>query len=147
MIFYLSFIFETKSCNEAVINGCKVVILHFFFFRSQKIKFVFKLGGCNFVLWIILQGGDLRYCQKCSLYKPPRAHHCRICNKCVLRMVFLAYISSMFYLDVLYIKLKVFHLDIRIIIACGWIIVWAMRTTRSSSSLLCMLLFLAYIPW
>ncbi|GER28593.1 DHHC-type zinc finger family protein [Striga asiatica] len=27
-----------------------------------------------------------RYCQKCALYKPPRAHHCRICNRCVLRM-------------------------------------------------------------
>nr|GMD07298.1 probable protein S-acyltransferase 16 [Ipomoea batatas] len=34
------------------------------------------------------KGGDLRYCQKCSLYKPPRAHHCRMCNRCVLRMCF-----------------------------------------------------------
>ncbi|KAL3642487.1 putative protein S-acyltransferase 16 [Castilleja foliolosa] len=32
------------------------------------------------------KGGDLRYCQKCSLFKPPRAHHCRTCNRCVLRM-------------------------------------------------------------
>ncbi|KAI5682439.1 hypothetical protein M9H77_03667 [Catharanthus roseus] len=32
------------------------------------------------------KSGDLRYCQKCSLYKPPRAHHCRVCNRCVLRM-------------------------------------------------------------
>ncbi|KAL5549876.1 hypothetical protein UlMin_000052 [Ulmus minor] len=32
------------------------------------------------------KGGDLRYCQKCSLYKPPRAHHCRVCQRCVLRM-------------------------------------------------------------
>ncbi|XP_058109590.1 probable protein S-acyltransferase 16 isoform X2 [Magnolia sinica] len=32
------------------------------------------------------KGGDLRYCQKCSHYKPPRAHHCRICRRCVLRM-------------------------------------------------------------
>ncbi|CAA0836385.1 Probable protein S-acyltransferase 16 [Striga hermonthica] len=32
------------------------------------------------------KSGDLRYCQKCALYKPPRAHHCRICNRCVLRM-------------------------------------------------------------
>ncbi|MCL7041290.1 hypothetical protein MKW94_026073 [Papaver nudicaule] len=31
-------------------------------------------------------GGDLRYCQKCSCYKPPRAHHCRVCKRCVLRM-------------------------------------------------------------
>ncbi|XP_020593807.1 probable protein S-acyltransferase 16 isoform X4 [Phalaenopsis equestris] len=32
------------------------------------------------------KGGDLRYCQKCSHYKPPRAHHCRVCKTCVLRM-------------------------------------------------------------
>ncbi|RWR95404.1 putative protein S-acyltransferase 16 isoform X1 [Cinnamomum micranthum f. kanehirae] len=32
------------------------------------------------------KGGDLRYCQKCSHHKPPRAHHCRVCRRCVLRM-------------------------------------------------------------
>ncbi|KAA8516409.1 hypothetical protein F0562_016702 [Nyssa sinensis] len=32
------------------------------------------------------KSGDLRYCQKCSHYKPPRAHHCRVCRRCVLRM-------------------------------------------------------------
>lgn len=32
------------------------------------------------------KGGDLRFCQKCSQYKPPRAHHCRVCKRCVLRM-------------------------------------------------------------
>ncbi|KAH9301760.1 hypothetical protein KI387_013343, partial [Taxus chinensis] len=31
-------------------------------------------------------GGELRYCQKCGHYKPPRAHHCRVCKRCVLRM-------------------------------------------------------------
>ncbi|KAH0721676.1 hypothetical protein KY290_006681 [Solanum tuberosum] len=40
----------------------------------------------NIVHEIKRKGGDLRYCQKCSLYKPPRAHHCRICNRCILRM-------------------------------------------------------------
>ncbi|KAF0923922.1 hypothetical protein E2562_007762 [Oryza meyeriana var. granulata] len=32
------------------------------------------------------KGGDLRYCQKCGQYKPPRAHHCRVCKRCVLKM-------------------------------------------------------------
>ncbi|XP_038980979.1 probable protein S-acyltransferase 16 [Phoenix dactylifera] len=32
------------------------------------------------------KGGDLRFCQKCSHYKPPRTHHCRVCKRCVLRM-------------------------------------------------------------
>lgn len=35
---------------------------------------------------LFLQGGDLRYCQKCGHYKPPRAHHCRVCKRCVLKM-------------------------------------------------------------
>ena len=26
------------------------------------------------------------YCDKCEYLKPPRTHHCSICNKCVLRM-------------------------------------------------------------
>ncbi|CAN4096147.1 unnamed protein product [Withania somnifera] len=25
-------------------------------------------------------------CDKCSEYKPPRAHHCRVCRRCILRM-------------------------------------------------------------
>ena len=27
-----------------------------------------------------------RYCKKCEELKPPRSHHCSICNKCYLRM-------------------------------------------------------------
>ncbi|CAD7927468.1 unnamed protein product [Amoebophrya sp. A120] len=30
--------------------------------------------------------GDKRYCKWCEVYKPDRAHHCRICGECVLRM-------------------------------------------------------------
>ncbi|KAI9326121.1 DHHC palmitoyltransferase-domain-containing protein, partial [Obelidium mucronatum] len=26
------------------------------------------------------------FCDRCQLYKPPRAHHCRQCNRCILRM-------------------------------------------------------------
>jgi ribosomal protein L40E len=32
------------------------------------------------------QDGGMRFCQKCQCYKPPRAHHCRVCGRCVLRM-------------------------------------------------------------
>lgn len=27
-----------------------------------------------------------RYCSTCEFYKPDRAHHCRVCNTCILRM-------------------------------------------------------------
>lgn len=30
--------------------------------------------------------GKFRYCATCAAFKPDRAHHCRLCNKCVLRM-------------------------------------------------------------
>jgi len=29
---------------------------------------------------------SIRYCQKCSAPKPDRAHHCRVCDKCILKM-------------------------------------------------------------
>ncbi|KAI0033963.1 zf-DHHC-domain-containing protein [Vararia minispora EC-137] len=30
--------------------------------------------------------GNPRYCRTCNKYKPPRAHHCKTCKQCVLRM-------------------------------------------------------------
>lgn len=30
--------------------------------------------------------GGLRYCKMCDHYKPPRAHHCRKCKTCVLKL-------------------------------------------------------------
>jgi palmitoyltransferase len=32
------------------------------------------------------QGGEARYCTKCQCHKPPRTHHCRHCDRCILRM-------------------------------------------------------------
>ncbi|KAL8518045.1 hypothetical protein ACS0TY_009365 [Phlomoides rotata] len=31
-------------------------------------------------------GEHLRKCDKCSVLRPPRAHHCRVCRRCVLKM-------------------------------------------------------------
>ena len=30
--------------------------------------------------------GALRWCRRCSLVKPDRSHHCRLCDQCVLKM-------------------------------------------------------------
>lgn len=30
--------------------------------------------------------GSLRYCDKCLVIKPDRAHHCSVCGQCVLKM-------------------------------------------------------------
>ena len=34
------------------------------------------------------------WCQKCGLYKPPRCHHCLICDKCVLKRDHHCYMSG-----------------------------------------------------
>ncbi|KAJ8759125.1 hypothetical protein K2173_004132 [Erythroxylum novogranatense] len=33
-----------------------------------------------------IKSSESRKCDKCCNYKPPRAHHCRVCRRCVLRM-------------------------------------------------------------
>ncbi|XP_056648716.1 palmitoyltransferase ZDHHC3 isoform X2 [Diorhabda sublineata] len=35
-------------------------------------------SGCEFVNWTV--------CARCETYRPPRAHHCRICQRCIRRM-------------------------------------------------------------
>ncbi|KAJ3672167.1 hypothetical protein LUZ60_006888 [Juncus effusus] len=32
------------------------------------------------------EGAKSKYCEKCCAYKPPRAHHCKTCKRCVLKM-------------------------------------------------------------
>jgi len=34
----------------------------------------------------IKQNGERRFCKWCDHFKPDRAHHCRVCRNCVLRM-------------------------------------------------------------
>ncbi|CAK9153455.1 unnamed protein product [Ilex paraguariensis] len=56
-----------------------------------------NFGTFGVLIWLIVecellfldddfQGIHMRRCDKCSSYKPPRAHHCRVCRTCVLRM-------------------------------------------------------------
>lgn len=35
---------------------------------------------------MVKQSGEKRFCQKCNFDKPDRAHHCRVCKKCILKM-------------------------------------------------------------
>lgn len=45
----------------------------------ENIPFAVKEG-------ITIINTNYTYCNKCKLPKPQRAHHCSICNKCVLKM-------------------------------------------------------------
>ncbi|CAH2229201.1 jg1868 [Pararge aegeria aegeria] len=57
-----------------------------------------NLASCGSIYYILLQknaaimhiqrtmSGSVRYCNRCVLVKPDRAHHCSICARCVLKM-------------------------------------------------------------
>lgn len=33
--------------------------------------------------WKIISENDWTFCNRCSSYRPPHAHHCRICKRCI----------------------------------------------------------------
>ncbi|KAM7268869.1 hypothetical protein ACFE04_011035 [Oxalis oulophora] len=35
---------------------------------------------------VTMLSAEAKRCDKCSAYKPPRAHHCKVCKQCILRM-------------------------------------------------------------
>lgn len=39
---------------------------------------------CSFVVSTL--NGSVRFCEKCKIIKPDRAHHCSVCGACVLKM-------------------------------------------------------------
>lgn len=78
---------------------------HFFVFshhmsKSQQIRYQFfvtmvwisyavailKLPGAPPQNYTPERGHWKRWCYKCKVQKPPRTHHCKSCNKCVLQM-------------------------------------------------------------
>ncbi|KAM0948302.1 putative protein S-acyltransferase [Dioscorea sansibarensis] len=69
-------VFALSSCIDAA-RACKYV------YNNCDICFHDIHGFCNVICF---QNGQLRFCMKCFHYKPPRAHHCSICDKCILRM-------------------------------------------------------------
>ena len=56
---------------------------------SEYAPFIYDPNRSEFNISMIkrtLNASTLTYCLKCKLPKPPRCHHCSICNKCVLKM-------------------------------------------------------------
>lgn len=43
-------------------------------------------GAIGFVSLTAKSDGKTRFCKKCKVHKPDRAHHCSTCNRCVLKM-------------------------------------------------------------
>nr|CAB3267904.1 palmitoyltransferase ZDHHC3 [Phallusia mammillata] len=85
------------------------------------------------------QSEDWTICQRCETYRPPRAHHCKICRRCVRRMDHHCpwvnncigelnqkfFIQFLFYTGVLCIYAIVLNI-------CGW--VWMFSSNRHSNA-------------
>lgn len=61
----------------------------FFYFDYIYIFFLFKLY-CKHYTYIVneplVKREDWTMCTRCETFRPPRAHHCRICKRCIRRM-------------------------------------------------------------
>jgi len=51
---------------------------------------IFSVAFCYLFVYAgsseCLQREDWTVCTRCETYRPPRAHHCRICKRCIRRM-------------------------------------------------------------
>ena len=131
--FYLTWMWKGKN----LCDGIWLVGVLDIFIAIQEHTFVYLLYPLLTADWnfdvLLLQGSDLRYCQKCSHYKPPRAHHCRVCKRCVLRMV--VTMSSTMCKSILFLLLILTAISnlflCRTTTVYGLITVLGTRTTRS----------------
>ncbi|PWA94450.1 DHHC-type zinc finger family protein [Artemisia annua] len=96
---------------------------------GQRLLFVWIVYLNTDLLKVVLYEEALKKrCDKCSAYKPPRAHHCRICRRCVLKMDHhCTWINNCvgqrnykaFFLLVFYAAISCLH-SMVIIIGCGF---------------------------
>lgn len=73
-------------CYRTNFSSYFSILLAYLHFNSGKPLF----ATCSFApecTFISIPESHCNFNVKCSHYKAPRAHHCRICKRCVLRMV------------------------------------------------------------
>ncbi|OQV13235.1 Palmitoyltransferase ZDHHC2 [Hypsibius exemplaris] len=49
-------------------------------------KTLLESFGRNLPVYTRGFNGDIRYCEKCKAIKPDRAHHCSVCERCIVKM-------------------------------------------------------------
>ena len=52
----------------------------------RTIQVMTEICGLSLHNCVFLYQGAVRYCEKCAVIKPDRAHHCSVCGSCVLKM-------------------------------------------------------------
>lgn len=54
--------------------------------NPEKINAILSHKARTLPIYTYSAGGYVRYCQECAILKPDRTHHCKVCNKCILKM-------------------------------------------------------------
>lgn len=81
------------SCN--IVNN--VVIMLVYYIVSQSMDSLFSSFGSYFPVHLLSDMSLIlccshrgcegwTVCSRCETYRPPRAHHCRVCQRCIRRM-------------------------------------------------------------
>lgn len=97
--FRLAFLLPLSACVGLMVMALVLIIP-----RSPMVVTLFAVLAVNTLLNLVLSASTdpgyvdaspsqpeenlppLRFCPSCSAYKPPRAHHCRRCERCVMAM-------------------------------------------------------------
>ncbi|KAH8740042.1 DHHC family palmitoyl transferase with a signal peptide and 4 transmembrane domain [Cryptosporidium ryanae] len=88
-------IYSNRKLKFQTITGVVLFFVYHVFNLLLIISFlslsIFDAGSLEFLKCELEAPDDLklrRYCDKCSIkrWKPPRAHHCSVCNKCIFKM-------------------------------------------------------------
>jgi uncharacterized paraquat-inducible protein A len=84
---------ESTSNNQVLPTGS--TLPHFYYapklfqWETMSGRRIERQDNMNMMMPVLSsskQDGQARYCHMCECFKPDRAHHCKECNRCVLKM-------------------------------------------------------------
>jgi palmitoyltransferase ZDHHC2/15/20 len=79
---------ESNTTNSQLISDIDdpMVSIRYNFNKNQKEYLEIYCKKKDLILLTRTEKGNINICLDCKIIKPDRCHHCRKCNKCILRM-------------------------------------------------------------
>lgn len=88
--------YESSTCSshrswDSAITRGSLRLFRYTFTINRSVIILGCYGRSLYIVSIVPAGnsevtGEWSVCARCETYRPPRAHHCRVCRRCVRRM-------------------------------------------------------------